>query len=173
MLLRLRGGITLLARSAVGRPTATGTEAVEKLLRGAFSRGASRPPTLDKLSQKRSLTLCSNTKQPKILGNAQLIPECAERIESNLLGCLRCTCVQRLTSPGSGRVNGNARKTLVSQSGGITERKRLFTPQRGGLGKQIGYPPRSGANNRSSCAIRPAAGWTREAVMLFAPQLGE
>ena len=51
--------------------------------------------------------------------------------------------------------------------------KRLFAPQRGGLGKQISYSPCSGAENRSSCAIRPAAGWTREAVMLFAPQLGE
>ena len=50
---------------------------------------------------------------------------------------------------------------------------QLFAQQRGGLGKQIGYSARSGANNRSSGAIRPAAGWTREAVMLFAPQLGE
>ena len=50
--------------------------------------------------------------------------------------------------------------------------KRLFAPQRGGLGKKIGYSPHSGANNRSSCAIRPAAGRTREAVVLYAPQLG-
>ena len=46
------------------------------------------------------------------------------------------------------------------------ERKRLFAPQQGGLGKQIGYSPRSGANNRSSCAIRPTAGRTREAVQV-------
>ena len=40
------------------------------------------------------------------------------------------------------------------------------------IDKGRGYSPRSGVDKRSRSAIRPAAGWTREADRLFAPQRG-